>query len=650
VDWQGVYALELIPATMIERIEVVRGGGSALFGGNAIAGTVNIITKEPTRNTFSVDGRYGVIGITGDSEHVANPAPDYQLNVNTSVVTDDSKSGGYIYAMLRDKDAYDENGDGFSEEVLMENSTFGFNAFHKPGSKSKISIDGYRLKEFRRGGNKLDLLPHQADIAEQLDHLITGANLSFDLFTNDNYNELTLYSAGQIVDRDSYYGGDQDPSAYGFSKDYTGIVGAQYIANADNFLFAPSSTVFGIENQYNNLEDSKLGVNGEPNTILTKQTVNTFGAFVQHDWRLKNLNLSAGLRIDNYMIKDIHKEEVMTDDFTETVLVPRISAMYKITPSVRFRASYASGYRAPQVFNEDLHIELIGAKRVTHINDDNLTKETSHSFTSSLNSNFLIGNTINDLLIEGFYTRLNDAFADEYYEIDSLGEDFAYKRTNVEGYAHVYGVNIEINSHINELLSFQAGLTLQKSEFEVPIEWGDGQFTADFLRTPNTYGFMSFTIKPSKRFSATLSANYTGSMNVPHVGVDLPEQWEDSQYDEFLATGSITPYDPEPMDPSNKELVISDDRIREIQEARAGNIIFGEELETSETFLLVDLFATYNFPLTKETSFQVYAGVKNIFNQTQERHDRGVLRDAGYIYGPCEPTSISVGFKLGNIF
>ena len=49
----GVYGLEQIPANMIERVEVMRGGGSALFGSSAIAGTINIITKEPVRNSGS---------------------------------------------------------------------------------------------------------------------------------------------------------------------------------------------------------------------------------------------------------------------------------------------------------------------------------------------------------------------------------------------------------------------------------------------------------------------------------------------------------------------------------------------------------------------------------------------------------------------
>ena len=49
-----VYDLKQIPANMIERVEVVRGGGSALFGSSAIAGTINIITREPLNNSASI--------------------------------------------------------------------------------------------------------------------------------------------------------------------------------------------------------------------------------------------------------------------------------------------------------------------------------------------------------------------------------------------------------------------------------------------------------------------------------------------------------------------------------------------------------------------------------------------------------------------
>ncbi len=611
----GVYGLELIPASMVERLEVVRGGGSALFGGNAIAGTVNIITKEPKHNTFMVDGRYGLIGV-GNEHGDTEPAADAQFNANASVVSDDQKTGAYIYAMLRDREAHDENGDDYSESVLMENTTFGFNVYHKPGNKSKISLDGYRINEFRRGGNKLDHLAHEADIAEQVEHTVTGGNLAFDLFTSDNYDKLTVYAAGQTVERNAYYGAEQDPNAYGKTDDFTSSVGAQYILNADRLLFAPSSTVFGIDNNYNQIEDIKLGAGEETNTTLTDQTVNTFGTFVQQDWKTNKINLSAGLRYDNYIVQDKNgNKEERADDVSKGVLAPRISTLYKITPNVRLRASYAKGYRAPQVFNEDLHIELVDAKRVIHLNDEDLVQETSHTYTVSLNTNFTLGSTISDFLVEGFYTQLQNAFADEFYELDDEG-NWAYLRVNAEDGASVMGVNIEYHTHYLNVIDFQLGLTLQQSEYEKEQQWGeeDNSLTKKFIRSPDQYGYATLTWNATKKLSTTVSLNYTGSMYTPHFGLSKED------HKTYLAEGTI----------------------------KEGDVIVGEELEKTEQFLITDFLVNYDFTLSGNTKLKVYAGVKNIFNQTQERHDSGKYRDAGYIYGPCQPRTINFGIKVGN--
>lgn len=611
----GVYGLEMIPANMVERLEVVRGGGSALFGGNAIAGTVNIITKEPNMNTFHVDGRLGVTGVGNDKG--SDAAPDGQLSLNVSVVTDDRKTAGYIYSMLRSRDAFDLNGDDYSELVEMENTTFGFNVFHKPDSKSKISLDGYRISEYRRGGNKLNYLPHEADIAEQLDHLITGGNLSYDLFTNDKYDKLSVYGSAQHVKRDSYYGAQQDPNAYGQTRNLTSSVGTHYILNASRFLFTPSSTLFGIDNTNDYLHDVKLGSGGDENTSLTWQSVNTLGSFIQHDWKSEKVNLSLGLRYDNYWVTD---KQDSNADLKNDVLVPRAGILYKLNTDLGFRLGYAKGYRAPQVFNEDLHIELINAARVQTVNSDDLTQETSNAFTASLNSVFRLGNSFNDFLAEGFYTRLNDPFANVYEDDDGDGT-FVYTRINAEDGAHVAGVNFEWKSFLSSKLEMQMGFTLQESLYETAQAWGDEEQSVSkkFMRTPNHYGYAIFIWNPNHSFSTTLSFNYTGSMYVPHYG---------------LNPGDFT-----------------GDEKTAIQEAiDRGDIIQGENLKKSRDFLVTDLLLTYHVHFTKESEIQFYAGVKNIFNRMQNDYDRGVYRDAGYIYGPSQPRTINFGIRFGNLF
>ncbi len=81
-----------------------------------------------------------------------------------------------------------------------------------------------------------------------------------------------------------------------------------------------------------------------------------------------------------------------------------------------------------------------------------------------------------------------------------------------------------------------------------------------------------------------------------------------------------------------------------------GDVIAGERLETSEPFLTADLLFSYDFDLSAEIKLQLYAGVKNIFNQTQEQLDSGMFRDAGYIYGPSLPRTLNFGIRIGNTF
>lgn len=113
----GVYGLEHIPANMIDRVEVMRGGGSALFGSSAVGGTINIITKDPLSNSAQVSHTLSSIGITG--------ALDNNTTMNASVVTDNNKAGTFIYGQSRYRDSYDDNKDGFSEVAQIKSQTLG---------------------------------------------------------------------------------------------------------------------------------------------------------------------------------------------------------------------------------------------------------------------------------------------------------------------------------------------------------------------------------------------------------------------------------------------------------------------------------------------------------------------------------------------
>ena len=128
----GVYGLEHIPANMIDRVEVVRGGGSALFGASAIGGTINIITKEPLHNSASFAHNFMSQGGANSFDNVTTG--------NVSLVTNDNKAGVYAYGQTRTRQGYDYDGDGYTELPELNNQTFGLNSFLRLNPYSKLSL------------------------------------------------------------------------------------------------------------------------------------------------------------------------------------------------------------------------------------------------------------------------------------------------------------------------------------------------------------------------------------------------------------------------------------------------------------------------------------------------------------------------------
>ncbi|MCD8569158.1 MAG: TonB-dependent receptor [Geovibrio sp.] len=435
----GVYGLELIPANMIDRVEVVRGGGSALFGSNAIAGTINLITKEPVKNSYSANSSLSLIGDDGTL--------DYNLSFNGSVVSDDFRSGLSFYGFKRQRNPYDANGDGFSEMSEIENGTFGASYFQRLGSRSKINLDYFYINESRRGGNDFDKLKHEADVTEAVDHKINSASLTFDKLMRE-HDKLSFYAAFQSVNRGSYYGANQDLSAYGHTEDFSFSAGSQYHRDVESLFFAPSELVLGLEMTSNTLEDQKLGyldvetMEHLDNTLITDQSVSTVGFFAQNEWVMDKLRFGLGFRAEHYAVKDNQEGRETTSG---DVFSPRVSLLYNLTDKLQLRSSFAKGYRAPQIFDEDLHIETSGARRVTHENDPNLKQETSNSFTFSLDFTETFGKWQTQLLAESFYTQLENPFTNIYGTPDEEG-NVVYTRTNAEDGATVQGINFELNA------------------------------------------------------------------------------------------------------------------------------------------------------------------------------------------------------------
>ena len=565
----SVYGLEQLPAGMVDRIEVIRGGGSALYGANAIAGVVNIITKEPSRNSLN---------ISNSSAFTQAGTYDINTNMNASVVSENQKAGLFLFGVQRNRQQYDRDNDGYSDIPHLNSTTVGFRSYFKTSDYSKITAEYHHTTEFRRGGYGIDSLqPHESPLTEQLKHNIDAATAKWDMYTADNKHFVSVYTSFQHIARDSYFGTNYNPNAYGKSTDIVSVTGAQYrfsypcgIMNAD--LSA------GAEYSYNQLRDQILGY--DRNTL---QRVHLGGGYVQNEWKNKQWSILVGGRLEQHSLLD------------KPVFSPRANIRYTPIEPIILRLSYASGYRAPQIYEEDLHVGAVGGEVSLISLDENLKPEYSHSISGSIDMYKRFGKWDLNFTLEGFFTQLNDVFTLVENGHDAQG-NLLLTRTNASG-ARVAGMNIEAKVGFGHLLTFQAGYTYNHSRYIEPLQWSENPNIAPqrrMFRTPDHYGYFLCNIEPVKHFHIVTNGKVTGNMLVQHFAGYVPE----------------------------------------------------DEEVTTPTFFEWDIKLCYDIPLYKHYTLEINAGVKNILDQFQSDLDKGMDRDAGFIYGPATPRTFFAGINL----
>ena len=563
----GVYGIEQLPANMVDRVEVMRGGGSALFGSSAIAGTINIITKEPVRNSSSISHTTMSIG--------GSPALHNTTDINASIVSEDNKLGLAVFGQNTAKDAWDANGDGFTELSRISGQTLGFRGYVKTGLYSKLTAEYHHLQEFRRGGDNLDLPPHEAMIAEQTRHGINTGGLKFDWFSKDQKHRLNAFASVQHIDRDSYYGAGMDPDAYGKTTDLTWVGGAQYVYKFEDCIFMPADLTAGVEYNEDYLKDNMWGYDRK-----TEQTVRIISAYAQNEWKNARWGILIGGRLDRHNLID------------GIIFSPRANLRYNPTKNINLRASYSYGFRAPQAFDEDLHIDNVGGTVSMIRLADDLRVEKSQSISVSADIYHRWGDWQGNFLAEGFYTDLHDVFA-----LKELGfeDGILIKERHNESGARVIGGTLEGKVAWKNFLQIQAGVTFQNSRYKEAYSWSDDvESTRRMFRTPDLYGYCTASYNPMRHLTLALTGTYTGPMLVEH---------------------------------------------------HAGMIDRNVTVETSP-FWDMGFKAAYDFKVYSSFTMQVNAGVQNIFNAFQKDFDSGADRDSGYMYGPTLPRCFYFGIKL----
>lgn len=567
----GVYGLEHFPQEMIDQIEIVKGGGSSLYGGGAVAGIINLRTRRPAMNRVKL--KY--LGNSIDGEM------DQQVGTMAELVNENGTAGAYIFGSVRERNPYDYNDDGYSEIGELRSESIGFNWYLKPIETGELTTHLHRIHEERRGGNKFDQPKHEAEIAEGLEHWRWGGTVRWQHRPSPLFDYRVYYSFA-LQDRESYYGGLGGDTAadtlealtfYGKTENPLHVGGLQMNYNLGSQLLTAGM-------QYSR---DKLLDNATANPAYYIDEIYTnYGLFLQdnlHFGAEEEIEFIVGIRGDKH------------SELDNWIFSPRINGKFQIGGGFTLRGSYTTGFKAPQTYDEDLHLcGIEGDQRVIR-NAGDLKEERSNSFSGGIDFLGYLNDMPLMLAVTGYYTELKDVFTEEF--VGKTGNIEEWRRVNGDR-AAVQGVEVDLGIRPVSILEIRGGLTYKNSEYDKPHEDFN---TKNFLRTPDVYGFLRLSMDMTPDINIFAAADYTGKADVPH---------------EIVVEGQDDP-----------DLV----------------------LERSDAFFQINLGFSYCLPTFNGVNNKLSFGVKNLTDAYQKDLDKGADRDPAYVYGPILPRTIYFGFE-----
>jgi outer membrane receptor for ferrienterochelin and colicins len=483
-----VYGLTGIPQALIERVEIVKGPASTLYGSEAVGGVINVITKKPTgANKLSVDNF-----TTSWGEVSTDIGTGYQLSDKTSGIL------GVSY--FNYQNPIDNNGDGFTDMTLQNRISI-FNKINFDRKDGKLfSIAGRYVYEDRWGGEMDWTSADRGGDEVYGESIYTSRWEAFGRYDLPTDEDLSFQFSGNGHSQDSFYGTTSyDADQYiGFGQ----LTWSKKLGSSHDLL-AGAAYRYTYYNDNTFATSTADGLGDQPSVIHLP------GVFVQDEIAITDRKkVLLGVRYD---YNSIHGN----------VFSPRVNYKWSSRDKSNvLRLSVGNGFRVANVFTED-HAALTGAREVVF--EGELEPETSWNANVNYVKTFRTkNNTFFNLDASAFYTYFTNRILPDY-ETDFNRIIYS----NLDGFAVSQGVSINADVAFKNGLKILAGATLM----DVSIT-EDGERTRQLL----TEGYsgvwsISYKIKPWD-----LNIDYTGNLYGP---MRLPLISDLDPRDEFSPVFSV---------------------------------------------------------------------------------------------------------------
>lgn len=478
-----VYGLMGIPNSMVQRIEVVKGPASTLYGSEAVGGLINVITKNPeTAARFSFD---------------VNTTHYQDLNVDLGTRLKLGKATGLLSANVFHFDKiWDINGDNFTDVTLQKRFSI-FNKWNFKRKENRVSSIAFRYVWEDRWGGELQWTPKFRG-----GDSIYGENIKtkrLELIGNyqlPTKEKITLAYSYNLHDQNSVYG-----TTYYLAKQQIGFTQLTWDKSLKNH-----DLLAGIAFRYTYYDDNTpVTADGENININRPSQVYLPGIFIQDEITLSaKQKLLAGVRYDY-------------NSDHGSIFTPRVN--YKWTPNDNntLRLGFGNGFRVANVFSED-HAALTGAREVVIATD--LQPEKSYNFNVNHTTRLFPSFGFVTLDASIFYTYFtNRIVADLFTDVNKVIFD------NLDGHSVSQGATLNAEFNFTNGLKVMAGGTYM-DVFIKETDQNGKDIKEKQIQTPDFTGTwtVSYTF-PKWNITLDYTGNITGPMRLPVVPNDYRPEY-----------------------------------------------------------------------------------------------------------------------------
>jgi len=593
----SVYGSQQVPAGNIDRIEIVKGAGSALYGSSAISGIINVVTKKPGPEP-------SVMASTSFGSHNTN---DYILSASRRYGNMDMM----VNAQKNTGAGIDEDNDGFTDRVKTDNLSLGTRInFYNILGEDQITFSGHTLNEIRTGGEIGDADPDDNWLAGCWENPFSGGTENI---KTSRYEVGVIYKkkfahGNETTLNLSYCNHDRNATNDSFLRDYMDTHGdtippvnemSPYIAKENLYVvdwnyFHPVGSshrlLGGVQYSFNKLDESGRYV------IVDKDSPDYSGTYTSESEKSAHdvgFYLQDEFSIITGILEMVAPKDRIKIEYDEKAFNPRLALMYRLSPEFALRISTGTGFRVPYGFSEDLHL-CSGSPRVNKPAGLKPEKSVSFNFGADYSATRF---TINANI---FRTNLKDkiGFVDADESSANLG--YTYEWENIDN-AYTQGVELGSRMLLSHDLSLDLTMAYTDAQYEHKRDdWEDSPYYDDskyISRVPLITGNIGIGFTPGD-WSLTLSGNYTGRMYIDYC--EEEEFWQ-----------------PDP----NK-------------------LGYNSKIKHTDPFWVVSSRISRNFP---DKGITLFAGAKNLLDYVQdEKHPD----DAAFMYAPYTGRIIYAGMEV----